>query len=160
MLIEEIKNSCESKLRDDLKRLRSQEEKLSNYKQVFVTQIEKLRNFMNKKDEHFNSINVLIHEMEQDKISKRILLEKFEGQSLNQSNCMQFVNIKNPNNNLLETLAMEASIEDMFIIIKRAFEKGNISFNETVKFTRNLSREAIKIKYIREKIKKSVENKI
>jgi len=52
---------------------------------------------------------------------------------------------------------MEASIEDMFIIIKKGFAKGNITFNETVKFIRNISREAIKIKFLRNKIQKEYE---
>lgn len=137
--------------------MKSQEDKLQNYKQVFLMQNEKLKNFLSKKDEHMNTINVLNHELEQDKISKKILIEKFSNQFMNQNNCFEFVNIKNPNNNFLQLLAMEASIEDMFIIIKRGFEKGNISFNETVKFIRNLSREAIKIKFLRDKIEKQYE---
>lgn len=145
------------KLKEDLRRLKSQEDKLANYKQVFIAQNEKLRNFLSKKDEHLNSMNVLNHEVNQDIISKKILIEKFSEQFLDQSNCFEFVTVKNPNNNFLQLLSMEATIEDMFIIIKRGFEKGNISFNETVKFIRNLSREAIKIKYIREKIMKQNE---
>ncbi len=142
------------KLKEDLRRLKSQEDKLSNYKQVFLAQNEKLKNFLSKKDEHLNAMNVLNHEISQDIISKKILIEKFSEQYLNQSNCFDFVAIKNPNDNFLQLLSMEATIEDVFIIIKRGFEKGNISFNETVKFIRNLSREAIKIKFIREKIMK------
>lgn len=142
------------KLKEDLRRLKSQEDKLSNYKQVFLTQNEKLKYFLSKKDEHLNTMNVLNHEINQDIISKKILIEKFSEQFLNQNNSFDFVTIKNPNNNFLQLLSMEATIEDMFIIIKRGFEKGNISFNETVKFIRGLSREAIKIKFIREKIMK------
>ncbi len=157
ILIEEIRNNCEMKLKEDLKRLKSQEDKLSNYKQVFLLQNEKLKNFVSKKDEHLNSMNVLKHEIEQDIISKKILIEKFSEQFLNNINCFDFVIVKNPNNKFIELLTMEATIEDMFIIIKRGFEKGNISFNETVKFIRNLSREAIKIKFIRDKIMKEYE---
>ena len=128
-----------------------------NYKQVFLTQNEKLKNFLSKKDEHMNTINVMNHETEQDIISKKILIEKFSNQFMEQNNCFEFITIKNPNNNFLQILSMEATIEDVFIIIKRAFEKGNISFNDTVKFIRNLSREAIKIKYIRDKMTKQFE---
>lgn len=139
------------KLKEEIRRLKSQEDKLLNYKQVFLAQNEKLKNFLSKKDEHLNSMNVLQHEIDQDVISKKILIQKFSDQFMNQNNCFDFVCIKNPNNNFLQLLTMEATIEDMFIIIKRGFEKGNISFNETVKFIRNLSREAIKIKFIRDK---------
>jgi hypothetical protein len=140
-----------------LRRLKSQEDKLSNYKQVFLAQNEKLKNFVSKKDEHLNTMNVLNYEINQDVVSKKILIEKFSYQFMDQNNCFEFVYVKNPNNNFLQLLSMEATVEDMFIIIKRGFEKGNISFNETVKFIRNLSREAIKIKYIRDKIKNQYE---
>jgi len=145
------------KLKEDLRRLKSQEDKLSNYKQVFLAQNEKLKNFISKKDEHLNTMNVLNYEINQDVISKKILIEKFSYQFMDQNNCFEFVCVKNPNNNFLQLLSMEATVEDLFIIIKRGFEKGNISFNETVKFIRNLSREAIKIKYIRDKIKNQYE---
>ena len=140
-----------------MRRLKSQEDKLSNYKQVFLAQNEKLRNFLSKKDEHLNSMSVLNHEINQDIISKKILIEKFSEQFLNKNNCFEFVTVKNPNDQLLQLLSMEATIEDVFTIIKRGFEKGNISFNETVKFIRSLSREAIKIKFIRDKIMKQYE---
>lgn len=144
------------KLKEDLRRLKSQEEKLLNYKQVFLTQNEKLKVFLSKKDECLNTLNNTNYEMQQDKVSKKILLEKFTDQSINNANCFEFVNVKNPNN-FLQMLAMEATIEDVFIFVKRAYEKGNMSFNDTVKFIRNLSREAIKIKFIRDKIKKQIE---
>lgn len=102
-------------------------------------------------------MNVLSHEINQDIISKKILIEKFSEQFLDNNNCYEFVTVKNPNNKFLQLLSMEATIEDVFIIIKRGFEKGNITFNETVKFIRGLSREAIKIKFIRDKISKEHE---
>jgi len=158
-LIEEIRNNCEVKLKEDIRRLKSQEDKLLNYKQVFSLQNEKLRNILCKKEENVNSFNVLNYEIEQDIISKKIILEKFSNQHIDINNCFEFIILKNPNNNFLQLLSMEAAIEDMFNIIKRGFEKGNISFNETVKFIRNLSREAIKIKFIRDKITKQFEKK-
>ncbi len=120
-------------------------------------QNEKLKNFLSRKDEHANTLNVLNHELQQDIISKKICIEKFSNKFMDNTNCFDFVNIKNPNNNFLQLLSMEASIEDIFIIIKRGFEKGGISFNETIKFIRNLSREAIKIKFLRGKIEKQNE---
>lgn len=153
ILIEDIKNNSDIKFKEDLRRLKSQEDKLLNYKQVFLVQNEKFKNFLNKKDEYFNSINVLNHEIKQEIVSKKISIEKFSDQHLNQSNCFEFVNIKNPED-FLQILSMEATIEDMFILIRRGFEKNNISFDQTVKIIRNLSREAIKIKFIRDKIKK------
>ena len=153
ILIEDIKNNSDIKFKEDLRRLKSQEDKLLNYKQVFLVQNEKFKNFLNKKDEYFNCINFLNHEIKQEIVSKKISIEKFSDQHLNQSNCFEFVNIKNPED-FLQILSMEATIEDMFILIRRGFEKNNISFDQTVKIIRNLSREAIKIKFIRDKIKK------
>lgn len=153
-LIEEIKISCESKLKEDLKRLRSQEEKLNKYKQVFVSQNEKLKNNLNKKTNNENTIEIISQELENDLFSQRNLLEKLGNKNLNKENCFDFVDVKNPEENFIQILSMEATVEDMYIIVKRGFEKGAINFNDTIRFIRSLSKEAIKIKIIRDKIRK------
>ena len=52
ILIEDIKNNSDIKFKEDLRRLKSQEDKLLNYKQVFLFQNEKFKNFLNKKEEY------------------------------------------------------------------------------------------------------------
>ena len=153
-LIQEIKISCESKLKEELKRLRSQEEKLNKYKQVFIAQIEKIKINLSKKTENEKTMSIINQELENDLSSKINLIEKLGEKNLNKENCFDFVDVKNPEENFIQILSMEATVEDMYIIVKRGFEKGAINFNDTIRFIRSLSKEAIKIKIIRDKIRK------
>lgn len=153
-LIEEIKMSCESKLKDEVKRLKSQEDKLNHYKQNFLNQIEKIKSNLSKNEENKNTMTLLKDELDSNLLSKRNFIENLGGRNLNKENCFNFVEVKNPEDNFIQLLSMEATIEDMYIIIKRGFEKGAINFNETMRFIRSLSKEAVKIKFMRDKISK------
>jgi len=153
-LIEEIKLSCEPKIKTEMKILKSQEEKLNNYKQTFYSQMEKIKSNLSKKNENENTMTILINELEVDLSSKKNFIDKLGDQNLTNENCFNFVDVKNPEGNFIQILSMEATIEDMYIIVKRGFEKGAINFNDTMRFIRSLSKEAVKIKFIRDKIRK------
>ena len=146
--------SCESKIKEDIKRIRSQEEKLNNYKQNFSSQIEKLIINLSKKSENDNTISILKNELDSELLSKKNFINKLGEEHLNKENCFNFVDLKNPEGNFIQILAMEATIEDMHIVIKRGFEKEAITFNDTMRFIRSLSKEAVKIKFTRDKIRK------
>lgn len=109
---------------------------------------------LDKKSENENTLSILKNEIENDIQSIQNFLINLTDQNLNKDNCFNFVNIKDKEGNLMKILSMEATIEDMYLIIKRAFEKGAINFNDTIRFIRNLSREAVKIKFVRDKILK------
>ena len=156
-LIEEIRNSIEGKIKDDYKRMKSQEEKFNKYKQVFISQGEKLKMHITKKFENEKTIQILFEELQSDLISKRNLLDNLGDKNLTKENCFEFVNVKNPENKFIEILSMEACIEDMHLITKRAFEKGVIDFNETLRFIRSLSKEAVKVKFLRDGIRRKYE---
>lgn len=109
---------------------------------------------MNKRGENEKTLIILKNELESDITTNRNLIDKLCDKNLTKENCFNFVEIKNPEENFIQILAMEASIEDMYLIVKRGFEKGVINFNETMKFIRTLSKEAVKIKFLRDKIRK------
>jgi hypothetical protein len=153
-LIEEIKQNLESKIRTDIKILKSQEEKLNNYKQTFISQMEKIKSTLNKKAENERTMLILRNELDSDLITNKNLIDKLGDKNLTKEKCFNFVEIKNPEEKFIQILSMEATIEDMYLIVKRAFEKGVINFNETMKFIRTLSKEAVKIKFIRDNIRK------
>lgn len=127
---------------------------MNNYKQTFISQIEKIKSTLNKKGENDRTMILLKNELDSDLVTNKNLIEKLCDKNLTKENCFNFVEIKNPEGNFVQILAMEASIEDMFLIVKRGFEKGVINFNETMKFIRTLSKEAVKIKFLRDKIRK------
>lgn len=158
ILIEELKNNLDWKLKEEMRRLKAQEEKLINYKQVFSLLKEQRRNFISKKEEYLSIINRLNNEINKDKICKKNLIDTFSNENIDSSNCYQFVSIRNPDN-FLKLLAMEATTEDMFFIIKRAYAKGILPYKFTIAFIRNLSREAFKLKYLRNKVEKSIDQK-
>ena len=127
---------------------------MNKYKNALNTEMEKIKMDFNKNDETKNTMSILENEIKNDLESNRNFIENLGGKILDKENCFNFVNVKNPEDNFIQIISMEASVEDMYIIVKRAFEKGVINFNETMKFIRSLSKEAVKIKFIRDKILK------
>lgn len=127
---------------------------MNNYKNTFNTEMEKIKTYLNKNDETKNTMSILKNELDTDLESKRNLIEKLGDKNLNKENCFNFVDVRNPEDNFIQLISMEATIEDMYIIVKRGFEKGAINFNDTMKFIRSLSKEAIKIKFTKDKILK------
>lgn len=127
---------------------------MNNYKNTFNTEMEKIKTYLNKNDETKNTMSILKNELDADLESKRNLIEKLGDKNLNKENCFNFVDVRNPEDNFIQLISMEATIEDMYIIVKRGFEKGAINFNDTMKFIRSLSKEAIKIKFTKDKILK------
>ncbi len=153
ILIKEIKYSCEIKIKNEISILKSQEIKLKNYKIAFLSQIEIMKKFLSKKNEYKNTLLNSINELNKEIKSNNNFINEFKDIYLNKINCYDFVNIKNPEEKFIQIISIEATIEDMYIILKIGFERGVINFKDTMKFIRALSNEAFKIKFNRDIIK-------
>lgn len=154
ILIDEIKASLESKIKEEMKRNKQTEDKLKNYKNEFGAQIEKYKKHLDRKEEIVNAFDSFMTNSEKEIQETQIYLAKMRDRMVDATNFESHMIISNTV--LLRLLAIEATMEDFFSIIRKALEKGVLNFSETSKIMRTLTREAFKIKAYREKIMKSI----
>ena len=51
----------------------------------------------------------------------------------------------------LKIIANETSMEEMILIVRKAFEKKKISFDDTIMFMRNTTRDIFAMKFLKDK---------
>lgn len=150
ILIEEIKSSIENKVKEEIKRNKQTEEKLNNYRNEFNTQVDKYQKFFTKKEEIVNSLKKLLDDIEREIQNVQMYLAKMQDRILDSTNFENYIQISDTA--LINLISVEATIEDFLSVIKKAFEKNILNFNETLKTIRTLTRETMKIKFYREKL--------
>ena len=154
ILIAEIRINTESKIKEEIKRNKQQEDKLKNYKNEFNSQIEKYGKFFTRKEEMIKTIQEFSKISEYEMINIQNYLSKMQDRMMNSSNYEKFVMISNQN--LVKIISVEATLEDFIAIVKKAFEKNILTFNETTKIIRNLTRECLKIKFYKDKLSRGL----
>ena len=150
ILIEEIKSSIENKVKEEIKRNKQTEEKLNNYRNEFNTQVDKYQKFFTKKEEIVNALKKLLDDIEREIQNVQMYLAKMQDRILDSTNFENYIQISDTA--LINLISVEATIEDFLSVIKKAFEKNILNFNETLKTIRTLTRETLKIKFYREKL--------
>jgi len=100
----------------------------------------------------FNQITNIIKDIELEINTHKTFILDSKDETINSENYKKFIKISNQK--ILRVVALEATVEDYFIITKKAYEKGVLSFNESVTINRNLSKEIFKLKYYRDKLLK------
>ena len=68
---------------------------------------------------------------------------------LSEENCINFIEVPSPE--LIKIIASETAMEEMILIVRKAFEKKKISFDDTIMFIRNSSRDIFALKFLKEK---------
>jgi len=154
ILIEEIMNNTEQKIKDEVKRLKQQEDKLKNYKNDFNNQIEKYNKVINNSDNIAIDFQNMLKTCENEINSIKNYLSENSSKEINSKNFENFIQIANQK--ILRVVAVEATIDDFMIVVKKAFERGSMDFEEATKVIRNISREAMKIKFYRELLTKKL----
>jgi hypothetical protein len=150
ILIEEIKSSIENKIKEEIKRNKQTEEKLNNYRNEFNTQVDKHQKFFTKKEDIVNGLKKLLDDIEKEVQNVQMYLAKMQDRVLDTTNFENYIQISDTA--LINLVAVEATVEDFLSVIKKAFEKNILNFNETVRTIRTLTRETLKIKFYREKL--------
>ena len=149
ILIEEVSAKISNKLIEEKKRLKTQNDKLNNYKTIFAQENQKLQNFVNNQnliktrcDEDMNNMaNAL------NKINNQI--NQGKNMTLNEENCLKLVEVSDSNS--LKIIAGETSIEEMILVVRKGFERKKISFAEAIMFMRNSTRDLFAVKFMKEK---------
>jgi len=154
ILIEEIMNNTEQKIKDEIKRIKQQEEKLKNYKNEFNSQIEKYQKVISNGDTIQNDFQNMLKTCDNEINSIKNYLTENSNKELNSKNFENFLQIANQK--ILRIVSIEATIDEFLAVVKKAFERQVLDFTEATKFIRVISREAMKIKFYRELLVKKL----
>jgi hypothetical protein len=157
ILIKEIFNKIVKKTVEEVKFIKLEKDRLSNYLNYISSYNNKLKSLIDNKDNIINNINSnnklekLTTEININKIKEYIEIN-FEKQ-ITSNNCEEYINLPEGNNSdYLKLIAKEAFIEDMISISKKSFEKKVMDFKTIIKTVRVTTNELFKLKYYREKM--------
>jgi hypothetical protein len=78
--------------------------------------------------------------------------DKNKATTLSDENCLTYLDVQDQN--ALKIIAKEVSYEEMILIVRKAFEKKKISFQDAIAFTRNSTRDLFTIKFLKDKVVK------
>ncbi len=152
--IKEMVSSIFPKVKSEQNNLKSHEDKLNAFKSECLSKIEKVKNLAERKEEITNKISTLSHgiQMQVQDLQNYINLNSQLDFSMNLENLDKFLSISDAD--ILKTVSAECVLEDLLVIIKKAFEKRIPGFdlNYTIKLIRKFSREIYTIKFYKDKL--------
>ena len=154
IVLNELSGKLIGKVMEERQRLNMQNQKLNEYKNQMVQE--------NRRIEEFLSDQAKIRSICEDDMSNISTaiknIEDYNKQNQNititSDNCLTFLDIPNPD--CMKIIANEVSMEEMIILVKRAYEKKKIGFEEAISFMRNTTRELFAVKFLKNKAIKSV----
>lgn len=160
ILIDDIKRSTSKYLIEETHRLNQETNALMNYKQNFQIQTKKYQDYLNRlSDDSENApetpveqILKLIKEVNSELETAKKAYQDSKSCTINENNSFSFTTSLNKTEDyIVHLISIEASMEDISSIVKKAFERNLVNFSETVKFIRLTSREIIKVRCVRER---------
>ena len=150
ILVNEVSDKISSQLVEENKRLKTQNQRLEEYKKEFGAENDKIQNFVNRQieiktkcEEDMSNINKAIK-------SLKDYNEQNKEVSVNNENCLTFLEILDPS--ALKIIANETSMEELILIVRKGFERKKISFEDAISFMRNSSRDLFTIKFLKNKV--------
>ena len=149
-LIEELKKQLEPKLKEEIISIKKQEDVFSNYKKEFLALSNSLLNTSDKKNEAIELLNNYIISINDDINFLNNHIQKLKDSNLNENNYQEF--IEYDNKELIKACCIEATLEDISSIIKKAFDRGIFSYEESLKYIREITKEIIKVRYYKERL--------
>ena len=150
ILIEEVTSKIKDKLVAEKNRLNTQNNKMKKYKTLFSKENEKLQNFVNQQNEIKKRCDEDMNNMSNALERVKAQINQGKKNVLSEENCINFIEVPKPE--LIKIIASETAMEEMILIVRKAFEKKKISFDDTIMFIRNSSRDIFSLKFLKEKI--------
>ena len=154
ILVESVFDKISSKLISEYKKLNQQNKTLNNYRHQFRNENEKMKKYIEKKQEITNRctkdlyhLNIEIKKYEEN-------LKKKKNNKITDQNCLEYIKVENPL--VLRCIADEISYEELLVLIKKGFEKKKITFQEAISATRDAARNYFISKVKKEKGIKSI----
>lgn len=151
-LIEELKLSLESKIKEEIMAIKKQEEVLGNFKKEFLQFSENLSYAIDNKSKAEMLVSDFIINIKDEVAGLRDIISVNESNEIRLDNYSNFIKCKDIE--LIRYCAVEATIEDFISIIKKSIEKGIYDFQSALKIIREVTKEIIKVRFCREKLQR------
>jgi len=151
LFMKEVYNNLKPLLAKKYEAIKNDEDIANEFNKSLNGGVENMVSVLSNRSEFINEIDRSINQLK----SEISILQK--DLDLTKNN-VDFSNIENiieiSNEKVIRAVSLEANIEELLLITKKAFERKIVDLEETIKFVRNLSRESFKIKCYREKLLK------
>jgi hypothetical protein len=155
-LVEELKRSLEQKIKIEIGIVKSTDETLNKYKRDLLSLKDKYLIFLNSKNLIENDIIKKIDSISREVGEINLSIIASKENIMTQNNYSTFIQVQSLN--LIKICSVEATIEDILLVLKKGFEKGVLKFDDSVRIYRDMSKELIKVKFYKEKIQNGLNN--
>jgi len=153
LYMKELFNHLKPMMTEKFDKIKNDEDIALNFKSSLQGGVESMTQILQNKTEFISNINNTIFQI-------NLEISKLQESLKTESNEIDFSNIQNlleiSNNKIIKLVAIEANIEELLVIVKKAYERQVVELDETMKFIRSLTRESFKIKFYREKLMKEL----
>jgi len=112
---------------------------------------QKLTHVIDKSDDIFAKFEEQSIQIKEEIENLKKINEEKCSKYITKENCFDFISKESKFDSVVNILSGQATIEDILIYIKKAFEKGSLNFDDTVKNIRSYSRELMKLKFLKDK---------
>jgi hypothetical protein len=152
-LIQDIIKRVYNPIKEEIKYLQKESNSSQYFKQEYYLQNKKLSDYILNKDAALTYLQNLISNITKEYNYLKSSLDNFSDKKLTQDNFMKYVevNADPTQQKILKLVAIEATLEDITNLVRKAFERQIIDFPNTVKLIRLITREIVKIKFLRDK---------
>ena len=138
ILVESVFDKISSKLISEYKKLNQQNKTLNNYRNQFRNENEKMKKYIEKKQEITNRCTKDLYQLNNEIKKYEEYLKKKKDNKITDQNCLEYIKVENPL--VLRCIADEISYEELLVMIKKGFEKKKITFQEAISATRDAAR--------------------
>jgi hypothetical protein len=150
IMFNELKANLEIKIREETKKLKQHEEKLNNYKHEFKIQNDKMKQFIDHREDFIEQVSVNLKSIQVEIGLITGYVQQNKDKLIELDNLENYVSIGNTN--FLRLISLDCTIEDLILILKRFAEKNSSQFSDVIRSIRAISREQFKIRYCKDKL--------
>ncbi len=152
LYMKELFSHLKQMMSEKYDKIKTDEETTKNFQSTIGGDTENMKNILNDRGLFLKQVDSSIFQLKEE-------VNNLKDTLANETNNINFENIGDivelSNEKVIKLVSVEANIEELLLIVKKAYEKQAIELEETIKFIRSLSRESFKVKTYREKLLKS-----
>jgi hypothetical protein len=150
ILIQEISGKIFAKVKYEYNTIHQHTAELLGLKNELLSKKETFESLTSRKEEIVNTFNVMTTHISDQIAGIKSSIDMVKDKEISCDNVASFINITNEK--AIRIIAIEASIEEYLTFLKKAFERNVLTFQDTLRQTRVISRELFLVKYYRNKI--------
>ena len=152
LYLKELFNHLKPLLSEKYDKIKSDEDVALGFKNTLQGGVESMAQILGNKGEFIKRIDNSIYQLNME-------VTRLKDSIGGDSKTLDFNNIQSmleiSNEKIIQAVAIEANIEELLLIVKKAYERQVLQIEETISFIRSLSRQSFKMKSYREKLMSS-----